>query len=309
MDISTKLDARYELHRPSLDEFATVVKDGLKNNFSIVDVDVVDCPDLSEAPFHLAASGFGGSPRIADVGGPGNLFPQLLTNKIYCLRKICELVGLPRGFAIGPGAGPYHKVGVNCEMMANYCSNGHGLINKTLIARVDPDTGSCVLETVPDATTEFALMVNLLISEGKPGKVVRVRAKTRSGPDNFITAMRKALMAKYGDKPVGVGGVFLIKSGKAKIHIMPDFPKDGFPTKEQIENGWLRYMEMKAPLVCLSVFHSHDPGHNLRVEHTHCFSEHGEGGHYHYDVTPETVEYEGYFTLAEEVYRIDKMPF
>jgi len=44
----------------------------------------------------------------------------------------------------------------------------------------------------------------------------------------------------------------------------------------------------------------------LRIDHTHCFSQHGQGGHYHYDVTPETVEYEGYFTLAEKVYRVDK---
>jgi hypothetical protein len=41
------------------------------------------------------------------------------------------------------------------------------------------------------------------------------------------------------------------------------------------------------------------------VEHTHCFSAHGQGGHYHYDTTPANVEYEGYFSLAETVYHID----
>ncbi|GBN58145.1 Ester hydrolase C11orf54 [Araneus ventricosus] len=47
-------------------------------------------------------------------------------------------------------------------------------------------------------------------------------------------------------------------------------------------------------------------GLNLRVEHTHCFSDHGVGGHYHEDTTPEDVEYEGYFNLAETLYRIDQ---
>ena len=29
------------------------------------------------------------------------------------------------------------------------------------------------------------------------------------------------------------------------------------------------------------------------------FSRHGDGGHYHYDTTPDEVEYVGYFNLAE----------
>ena len=33
---------------------------------------------------------------------------------------------------------------------------------------------------------------------------------------------------------------------------------------------------------------------------------HGEGGHYHEDVTPETVKYIGYFTPALKMHRIDR---
>lgn len=47
-------------------------------------------------------------------------------------------------------------------------------------------------------------------------------------------------------------------------------------------------------------------GYDLRVEHFHCFSDHGQGGHYHFDVTPKDVEYRGYFVLAESIYRIDQ---
>lgn len=43
----------------------------------------------------------------------------------------------------------------------------------------------------------------------------------------------------------------------------------------------------------------------LRIEHTHCFSAHGHGGHYHHDTTPATVRYTGYFVLAETLFRID----
>lgn len=47
-------------------------------------------------------------------------------------------------------------------------------------------------------------------------------------------------------------------------------------------------------------------GLDLRVEHTHGFSHHGEGGHYYIDTTPDTVEYQGYFLPAEFIYRIDR---
>lgn len=45
---------------------------------------------------------------------------------------------------------------------------------------------------------------------------------------------------------------------------------------------------------------------DLRVQHFHSFSHHGEAGHYHIDTTPESVEYLGYFSVGEEIYRIDR---
>jgi len=145
-----------------------------------------------------------------------------------------------------------------------------------------------------------------LLTDGKPSTpVIKVTANHRTGKDNFVTCMRKALVQRYGDKSIGIGGVFLIKAGKADLHVMPEFSNVPLETNEEVTT-WFRHYEMDAPLVCLSIFYSHDPGLDLRMDHTHCFSQHDQGGHYHFDVTPETVEYEGYFTLAEQVYRIDK---
>lgn len=114
-----------------------------------------------------------------------------------------------------------------------------------------------------------------------------------------------------------------------RLHIMPDFSACPLMSDEDV-NNWLHFYHASAPLINLSVFISHDPvitkrfhsislslfpwlygslfrltvatdstthpswkGLDLRVEHTHCFSIHGEGGHYHEDVTPETVVYSG----------------
>ena len=47
----------YNLHVPPLDELAHVIECGLKENFGNALVQVVDCPDLTQEPFHLSAPG------------------------------------------------------------------------------------------------------------------------------------------------------------------------------------------------------------------------------------------------------------
>lgn len=40
----------------------------MKSNFAEVRVEIVDCPDLTQAPFHLAAKGLDGDPTIVEFG-------------------------------------------------------------------------------------------------------------------------------------------------------------------------------------------------------------------------------------------------
>ncbi|KAK8766688.1 ester hydrolase C11orf54 homolog [Amblyomma americanum] len=293
---------KHSLHRPNLDEVAKVLNDGLKSTFEHVEVSVVDCPNLKEKPFMLASEGICGNPRLADVGGVPYLVPIVQKDKIYNLEEVMRKTEVPDGLAIGAGAGPFNVVGVNSEMMHNM-KCGEKPFNNSHYAKINED-GSYELGRFTSTCCEFGLMANLLISEGKSGKVIRVSAKRRTGGDNFVTAMRKVLAAHYGSKPVGLGGAFLLEKGKAKLHIMPKFSTAPLLTNDAM-NTWLKFFEMDAPLVCLSVFVSHDPGWDLRIEHTHCFSDHKQGGHYHYDTTPEEVEYLGYFNVAEWMYRID----
>jgi hypothetical protein len=124
---------------------------------------------------------------------------------------------------------------------------------------------------------------------------------------------------------VGVGGVFRIVNGKIKSHVMPNFPTKDLLTQEDVD-AWLKFYHVGPvsyadPLTCLTVFQSTDlAGWDLRLEHTHFFQKVqdgvlgkdeggvGHGGHYHYDLTPETIEYEGYFLPAQYLYRIDQPP-
>jgi hypothetical protein len=135
--------------------------------------------------------------------------------------------------------------------------------------------------------------------------VIEVVAEKRTGSQNFVTCMRHALADKYGTSPVSIGGTFLVEKGTAWCHVMPDFPSEPLKTESELFK-WMHYYNMDAPLVCLSVFNSYDPGWSLRMEHTHCFNGHGQGGHYHHDTDPEHVRYRGYFVVAEKLVRIDR---
>lgn len=308
-DYSAKLDAKITLKAPPLEELRSVLAAALKNNFIEVNVDIVDCPDLRAPPFLMTGAGIGDGLRIGEVGGIGNLFPLPKTDKSFNLKKVCETCEMPEAFVFGPGAGPFHVVGHNCEMVAdaNFTAQ-HQKSAKTVATRVSRVVSSgkgYEMSTIESA--DFALMANLVITDGVPAaKVLRIHAVTRNGEMNYPEAIRKAMAAHYGDSLVSLAGVFLLKKGKVLMHVMPDFPGCPWKTHDEMDKKWLRYFEMEAPLVCASVVHSSDAdGHKLRLEHTHCYSEHGDAGHYHYDITPSDVEYEGYFAPAKLVYRID----
>jgi len=290
-----------DLFVPSNGEICKVLSQGLPKYFKEVSVNEVDCPNLTEKPWGLAAKGICGSPKNLDVGGPPYLVPTVQRDKIYKFEELAKLTGIKDTFFIGAGAGPCHVVGVNSEMMANL-KTGESDNVQTYVATVRDDN-SCNLRQIQ--AKEFCLLGNFLASEGKQGKVIKINAKTRLSEENFPLAIRKVLTEYSPDKIIGLGGVFVIKNGKAKLHIMPDFSCTPLETDEAV-NNWLTFNVSSSPLVCLSVFYNVDQGYDLRIEHTHCFSHHGEGGHYHYDTTPEEVEYEAYFVVAEQLLRVDR---
>ncbi|CAH1170418.1 unnamed protein product [Phaedon cochleariae] len=293
------------LYVPSLTSLAETLNEGLKSNFAEVSVEVVECPDLTQEPFTLASKGLGGNPKIIELGGNPYLLPLVHKEKVYDLKNIAKLVGSDPAFIIGAGAGPNPYIGVNCEGIYNL-NISNGTVNQlSRISKIDKNDDKSEQITLPNTETRAALMANLLITEGKPGPVIKVHVKRRIGEDNFITTIRKAIEKKYQDKNVGMGGVFVLKEGKAKQHVMRDFSKTPIENEEQL-NNWLKFYNMSAPLIAVGTLVNADMDLDLRVQHFHSFSHHGEAGHYHYDTTPETAEYLGYFTLGENIYRIDR---
>jgi len=299
-----------KLDLPTLHEVAKVLEDGLSKNFAQVSVQVVPCPDLKQSPWTLASSGLSGNTRILDIGGVPYLMPLVNREKLYNMRDYPELTsstGSPAGLVIGAGAGPWPHINRNAEMMPNlYVDADKNVSQESRITRTHDEDGSFSTQKLPATETRNALLGNLFISDGQPGNVLKIDCQKRIGEKNFVTCMRETLEEGFPEKFVGLGGVFNIKTGSAKFHVMPDFSPCPINTNEDV-NQWLKFYEMKAPLTVLSVFVSSDPGLDLRVEHSHGWGLDGvQGGHYHYDTTPDTVSYTGYYNLAESCYRIDR---
>ncbi|XP_073336067.1 ester hydrolase C11orf54 homolog [Pagrus major] len=301
---------KVQLHAPDLVELRGVLQAGLEDNFAEVQVSVVECPDLTKEPFQFPVKGLCGSPRITDVGGVPYLIPLVQKHKEYDMNTVSKELELPGAFILGAAGAASRIVGMNAELMPVVLTEAEGrpAVNSSYFSSINPADGQCLQEKYSDKFSDccFGLLGNLYACEGKPGKVIEVRAKKRTGSHSLVTALRTTLEGHYPDKSLALGGTFIIQKGKAKIHIMPrEFSVCPLNTNDEV-NNWLKHFEVSAPLICQSVLVSRDPGLDLRVEHTHCFSHHGEGGHYYIDTTPDTVEYLGYFMPAEFVYRIDR---
>lgn len=257
---------KVSLSPPPLEKIAEALREPLASNYAHSTVDVVTCPDLRGAPFHLATAGLSGNEKISDVGGQPNLFPTPRLDSKWNLLDIARAMEMEShaGGVLGAGAGPFHVVGKNCELVPNISweKGFKHVTNGTYFAQMEK--GSPHVGKSP--SLDCALMINLYGSQGDSGPVIKVTAQRRVGENKSITElMRKALATAYGEQMVSLGGVFVVKKGTSKYHIMPDFPpKEELPFKDAKQlNDWLTYHDFKAPIVCLSVLHSADPGKKL----------------------------------------------
>ncbi|XP_022917939.2 ester hydrolase C11orf54 homolog [Onthophagus taurus] len=294
-----------DLFTPSLKDVATELNNRLTLYFKTVDVDVVECPDLHQPPYCFAARGLCGQPMLVEVGGPTYLIPKVDRSKVYDFRDIQRVLNINPCYFMGAGAGPFPYTEVNCEGIYNVMIDGSVVKQRSKISKINVNNGTSEQQDLPNTETRFALLANLFVSQGLPGEVLKIHVKERIGCHDFIASIRNCLKDAYSTAVVGLGGVFLMKSGTFRQHVMPDFATDEIKSEEQL-NGWLRFYNMSAPLVAVGTLVTGDMDLDLRLQHFHSSSDHNEAGHYHNDITPETVEYLAYFNIANSVVRIDK---
>lgn len=311
--------SRASLWSPSLEELNQVIREGLQTNYANVDVEVVDCPDLRA--LGCASPGLSGSTVLLEVGGEPYAHNPRYRHVTFDMAEMANDCGQAEGSIFGAGMAFPGVLDGHCgEVIATLQAGG---VNRCKVARVGPQQ-ECIVE--PYASTRHSGLSNLFLSEGRPGPVLKVSVERRTGNErSFTQALRKSLQthpeiggegAPPGARQVGMGGVFVIEAGQIRSHVMPDYECIAhryYDTEaEEVVADFLQFYEHMGPdLLCFAVFWTGDPtGGRLHLrdsgEHTHFFhmGDLNQAGHYHYDVSPDTIRYTGYFNVAAELVRI-----
>ena len=310
---------RAALWSPPLEELAPFVREGLRVNYACVEVEVTECPDLRT--LGCASPGICGSTVLLEVGGEPYAHNPRYRHITFDMAEMASDCGQAEGSLFGAGMAFTGALDGHCgEVIATLQASA---VNRSKVARVGPQQ-ECIVE--PYASTRHSGLSNLFLSEGRPGPVLKVSVERRTGNErSFTQALRKSLQshpeiggdgALRGTRQVGLGGVFVIEAGQIRSHIMPDYECIAhryYDTEaEEVVADFLQFYEHMGPdLLCFAVFWTGDPtggGLHLREsgEHTHFFhmGDLNQAGHYHYDVSPDTIRYTGYFNVAAELVRI-----
>lgn len=167
------------LHVPPLDEVVDVIRAALKSDYKELNVEVVECPNLTELPWDLAKEGLSGKACTFHFGGIPYLFPLPDLTKKYDMKIIPKLTGLKNPIIIGSGAACKDFVGVNSELIANLSLAGD-VKNNSRFVKLDSGEESGYVVGLYDCSSCGAI-ADLFVSEGVPGPVIKVHAKTRLG--------------------------------------------------------------------------------------------------------------------------------
>ena len=301
----------------NLEEIAKALQVGLSQNYKIINLEIVDCPNLKN--WGCPAEGLSGNQKIIDVGGEPYMHDKRYIGAEFNYEEIAKLIGSEKSYALGAGSGAMSCLEGHCgELIID--DNLITKENKSIIAKVGKNK-ECITEEYNGR--KHGGLGNIFYSDGKKEKVLKIRINGRSGKQGSLPqAIRAALISQLNLKNnnhIALGGIFRILKGQIRAHIQPDYENIKYeyydPKLMKCTKDFLQFYEPVGPnLQCYSVLWTGDPTEgklNLREsgEHTHFydFKNKSCSGHYHYDVTPDEIEYECYFNTANTVYRVNNI--
>lgn len=304
------------LNSPSLLRIRNDVQAVLQQHFDNAEVSIIKCPDLRESPFHLVAPGISGNTVIMEMGGPEFLWKQPMPdakNSWKILDPSNQIHRRSSAFVIG--AGRSHRT-FNSEIATNFiCSKDRRITNKSYFNFVNAQ-GKCESEVITNPNHVICDQHgSFFISNGTTGCVFKMCAKGRRTNMNFPSVIQSALETSYEPNYfIGLGGIFVINNGIVRNEIRrPSFASDSSS----------KIFDTFTPLVAVGTIlsrHKHiihhqkiygkdaEPTHlesNITTQNFHTFAYNGDrGGHFINDITPDDIEYEGYFNLAKMFIRV-----
>ncbi|XP_072749056.1 ester hydrolase C11orf54 homolog isoform X2 [Anoplolepis gracilipes] len=326
-DIESNKYFKQELYYPNLNTLVTILEDGLKDHFTEAKVTLVPCPDLSQEPFNLAASGIGGETAIIELGDESYLSPVPRMEKIYDIEQIVRYLGRSHhnSFIFGNGISTRPSNGKLGELVVNtlFLPEANGameIINKTHIVFMNLKQHKCDVEVLTRPDLKCTIMGTMFLCEGSTAPVIKVFAKnlrtivpSDSISASFIHPMREALKEEYGpENIVALGGVYTSSNVVWEHQII----HNDWENKRDASSDRFCMINMPEPIISIFnnafnpyIFHGR-PRMKLNTCVTNHFLSHhnAKGHHYIYEQQvdiKEGVEFLGYFSPAKTLYRID----
>lgn len=293
--------------RVSIAELQLALSEGLSESFKDVNVSLSCCPDLKKKPYNFYCSTIGRG-AIFDVGGPGYLVPDTNFEKRYSLDQLlglCSVLEVPDDLIFGPCAGPFWELGSNSEMVA--CKHSKDNFSNSFVSWAYEDDKKLPKASFKSiSSNNFGLLGNFFVSsQDEESTVLKISASGRLSDLNFTDAIQKCISESFPKKVISMGGLFVVSNSRINCHVMPNFSPKRLVNSCMV-NEWLKFFAFEPPMTFATVLHSHDPGLDLRMEHSHGLNENNRQlGHYHNDIDGDTVSYEGIFALADKAIRVD----
>ncbi|KYN38686.1 Ester hydrolase C11orf54 like protein [Trachymyrmex septentrionalis] len=313
-----------DLYVPDKTELAIVLQNELSTDFEEVKVEWVDCPDLTQEPFNLAAPGLCGDTALLDIGGIWNLFPFPIKDKIIYFQSILEKLDRTQSdnLIIGGGLRTERPTNLLGELIMNVlispaANETMTVKNKSRFALIKliQNRKHFSLKFVTDPNPYCNIYGNFFISKGLREQVLKIHVKHRTGRD-FIVSLQHAIKRfSKCSQLMGFGGTFIIKNGKTIQHIIRNYWEVPIRKKKDIHNC-IKYLKIQnSPIVAFATFVSSDRHKVMSLKkfqdvylnqwHVHANSN-DSGGYYHETVPNNTnTEYLGYFSPATKLYRIN----
>ncbi|XP_011052492.1 PREDICTED: ester hydrolase C11orf54 homolog [Acromyrmex echinatior] len=304
---------------PKQTELATVLQNELCSDFEEVTVEWVDCPDLTQEPFNLAAPGLCGDTILLDIGGISNLFPLLTEDKIFkskiyftnILQKLDRI--LNDNLIIGGGQIKQSNTLGELIMNASFSPAENEMTtvkNKSNFAYIEMPQKKFVLESLTDPNPYCNIYGNFFVSKGLREQVLKVHVKHRTGRD-FIFALQHAVkrFSKFS-KIMGFGGTFIVKNGKTIYHNIKNNWRIPITMKNHM-HYCIKYREVQtSPMVAFATFVSADRYKGTYFNRTHVHVKSNADGGYYHETEPDNsnTEYLGYFSPATKLYCINPAP-
>lgn len=271
-----------------------VVQNELKTDFDEVVVKWVDCPNLTDIPFCLAAPGkrsimrlqylpctkmryifigLCGDTAILDIGGMKNLFPLPKKEKVFYFKNILEELNRTQINNLIIGGGLCIKQSSEglgqLIMNALFSPTDESMVltNQSIFAQQQMNSETCSLSRrttkhfsltalIADQNPNCNIYGNFFVSKGLREQVLEVKAKKRIGRD-FIDALQHAICRfphKTDSQLMGFGGIFMVKNNGKAIQHV--IQNDWkFPIYRKDElRSCVRYWNVTLPVVGFTTF-------------------------------------------------------